>query len=119
MIIGKTYFFRNKHNKVFIGHITSISKSTIVMKSYCDSLNQYVSDKSYYSIPYDWIIFYYLLSDLIEGNRYKFIDINNTSFEANLLSFSNYHFRLNYYNSESSINRYTMPIFYIKNIESI
>ena len=69
MIIGQKYFFRDKLNKVFIGYITSISESTIVMKSYCDSLHQYVSDKSYYSIPYDWIVFYYLLSDLIEGNR--------------------------------------------------
>ena len=119
MIIGETYFFRDKLNKVFIGCITSISVSTITLNSYCDSLYQYVSTKSYHSMPYDWIVFYYLLSDLIEGNRYKFIDINNTSFEANLLSFSNYHFRLNYYNSESSIHIHTMSIFYIKNIESI
>ena len=119
MIIGQKYFFRDKLNKVFIGYITSISESTITLNSYCDSLNQYVSTKSYHSMPYDWIVFYYLLSDLIEGNRYKFIDINNTSFEANLLSFSNYHLRLNYYNFEGCINIHTMPIFNIKNIESI
>ena len=63
--------------------------------------------------------FYFKLSDMREGIRYRFIDINNTTFDANFLSFSNYHMRLNHYSFESPNATHTMPIFFIKNIELI
>jgi len=119
MIVGETYFIRDKHKRVFIGRVNNIYETTTVVDSYCNCLNQYVSAHSTHSMPTEWIVFYFKLSDLREGIRYRFIDINNTTFDANFLSFSNYHLRLNHYNFESPNATHTTPIFFIKNIELI
>lgn len=118
MIEGGTYFIRTKHEKVFTGRLTRLTETGISFTSHCEDINCYVSDKITYSMPRDWVAFYFNLSGLVVGNRYKFIGIDGKTLEGNLLSFSNYHLRLT--NCDGSDNgTTTMPIFFVKNIESM
>lgn len=118
MIEGETYFIRDKHDKVFIGRLTRLTDTGIVLTSYCEDIRFYVSDKATHSMPRDWVAFYFNLSEFVVGNRYRFIGIDGETFEGNLHSFSNYHLILtNCSNHHDGVT--TMTIFCVKNIESM
>jgi len=116
MIEGETYFIRTKHEKVFTGRLTRLTETGIAFTSHCEDIHCYVSNVTTYSMPRDWVVFYFNLSELVVGNRYKFIGIDGKTFEGNLLSFSNYHLRLTNCDGNGIT---TMPIFFVKNIESM
>jgi hypothetical protein len=118
MIEGETYFIRTKHDKVFTGRLTRLTETGIAFTSHCEDINFYVSDKIAYTMPRDWVVFYFNLAELIVGNRYRFMGIDGETFEGNLQSFSNYHLRLtNCSKHHGGVT--TMTIFCVKNIESI
>ena len=119
MIEGETYFIRTQHDKVFTGRLTRLTETGIAFTSHCEDINCYVSDVTTYSMPRDWVVFYFNLSELVVGNRYKFIGIDNHTFEGDFLSFSNYHLRLTNCDSRHPNSITTMPIFHVKNIESM
>ena len=119
MIEGETYFIRTKHDKVFTGRLTRLTETGIAFTSHCEDTNCYVSDVTTYSMPRDWVAFYFNLSELVVGNRYRFIGIDGETFEGNLHSFSNYHLRLTNCDSRHPNSITTRPIFCVKNIESM
>ena len=80
--------------EVFIARPKYISSESVCFVSYCKGINHHVSDTYMYSIPSDWVKFYFKMSDLIEGKRYRFVDKNDKTYVAELVSYANYHVRL-------------------------
>jgi hypothetical protein len=99
--------------EVFIARPKYISSETICFVSYCKGINHHVSDTYMYSIPSDWVKFYFKMSDLIEGKRYRFVDKNDKTYVAELVSYANYHVRLKVDN-EPGIT--SMEIFHMRSI---
>lgn len=119
MDTSELYFVRLKRigdndGEVFVARPKYISESTICFVSYCKAINHYVSDKNMYSIPRDWVEFYFKMSDLIEGRRYRFIDRCDKTFVAKLVSYANYQIHLEV---DDESGTHSMEIFYIKSIE--
>ena len=115
------YFVWLKRNdeddgEVFIARPKYISSETICFVSYCKGINHHVSDTYMYSIPSDWVKFYFKMSDLIEGKRYRFVDKNNKTYVAELVSYANYHVRLKV-DDEAGIT--SMEIFHMRSIHFI
>lgn len=115
------YFVRMKcigdrDSEVFIARPKYISADTICFVSYCKGLNHCVGDTYMYSIPSDWVEFYFKMSDFIEGRRYRFVDRNNKTFVAQLVSYTNYHIHLKV--DDESNGTHTMEIFHIRSIEN-
>jgi hypothetical protein len=102
--------------EVFIARPKYISSETICFVSYCKGINHHVSDTYMYSIPSDWVKFYFKMSDLIEGKRYRFVDKNDKTYVAELVSYANYHVRLKVDN-EPGIT--SMEIFHMRSIHFI
>jgi len=102
--------------EVFIARPKYISSETICFVSYCKGINHHVSDTYMYSIPSDWVKFYFKMSDLIEGKRYRFVDKNDKTYVAELVSYANYHLRLKVDN-EAGIT--SMEIFHMRSIHFI
>ena len=99
--------------EVFIARPKYISSETICFVSYCKGINHHVSDTHMYSIPSDWVKFYFKMSDLIEGKRYRFVDKNDKTYVAELVSYANYHVRLKV-DDEPGIT--SMEIFHMRSI---
>ena len=99
--------------EVFIARPKYISSETICFVSYCKGINHHVSDTYMYSIPSDWVKFYFKMSDLIEGKRYRFVDKNDKTYVAELVSYANYHLHLKVDN-EAGIT--SMEIFHMRSI---
>ncbi len=119
METSEFYFVRLKRvgendGEVFIARPKYISSETICFVSRCNKINTYVSDTQMYSIPRDWVEFYFKMSDLIEGRRYRFVDRNDKTYVAELVSYANYHVRLKV-DDEAGIT--SMEIFHIKSIQ--
>ena len=102
--------------EVFIARPKYISSETICFVSYCKGINHHVSDTYMYSIPSDWVKFYFKMSDLIEGKRYRFVDKNDKTYVAELVSYANYHVRLKV-DDEAGIT--SMEIFHMRSIHFI
>jgi hypothetical protein len=102
--------------EVFIARPKYISSETICFVSYCKGINHRVSDTYMYSIPSDWVKFYFKMSDLIEGKRYRFVDKNDKTYIAELVSYANYHVRLKV-DDEAGIT--SMEIFHMRSIHFI
>jgi len=112
------YFVRLKRHgeddrEVFVARPKYISADTICFVSRCNEINTYVSDTHMYSIPSDWVEFYFKMSDLIEGRRYRFVDKNDKTYVAELVSYANYHVHLKVDN-EPGIT--SMEIFHMRSI---
>jgi len=112
------YFVRLKRHgeddrEVFVARPKYISADTICFVSRCNEINTYVSDTHMYSIPSDWVEFYFKMSDLIEGRRYRFVDKNDKTYVAELVSYANYHVHLKVDN-EPGIT--SMVIFHMRSI---
>jgi hypothetical protein len=99
--------------EVFIARPKYISSETICFVSYCKGINHHVSDTYMYSIPSDWVKFYFKMSDLIEGRRYRFVDKNDKTYVAELVSYANYHVHLKV-DDEAGIT--SMEIFHMRSI---
>jgi hypothetical protein len=115
------YFVWLKRNdedngEVFIARPKYISSETICFVSYCKGINHHVSDTYMYSIPSDWVKFYFKMSDLIEGRRYRFVDRNDKTYVAELVSYANYHVRLKV-DDEAGIT--SMEIFHMRSIKMV
>jgi hypothetical protein len=115
------YFVWLKRNdedngEVFIARPKYISSETICFVSYCKGINHHVSDTYMYSIPSDWVKFYFKMSDLIEGRRYRFVDKNDKTYVAELVSYANYHVRLKV-DDEAGIT--SMEIFHMRSIKMV
>jgi hypothetical protein len=102
--------------EVFIARPKYISSETICFVSYCKGINHRVSDTYMYSIPSDWVKFYFKMSDFIEGKRYRFLDKNDKTYVAELVSYANYHVHLKVDN-EPGIT--SMEIFHMRSIHFI
>lgn len=108
-------FKRNggRDSEVFIARPKYISADTICFVSRCNEANTYVSETHMYSIPSDWVEFYFKMSDLIEGRRYRFVDKSDKTYVAKLVSYTNYHIHLEV-DDESGIT--SMEIFHMRSI---
>ena len=121
MDTSELYFVRLKRigdndGEVFIARPKYISESTICFVSYCKAINHYVSETHMYSIPSDWVEFYFKMSDLIEGRRYRFVDKSDKTYVTELVSYANYHLHLKV-DDESGIT--CMEIFHMRSINFI
>jgi hypothetical protein len=118
METSEFYFVRLKRvgendGEVFIARPKYISSETICFVSRCKEINSYVSDTHIYSIPSDWVEFYFKMSDFIEGRRYRFVDKNDKTYVAELVSYANYHVHLKV-DDEAGIT--SMAIFHMRSI---
>jgi hypothetical protein len=118
METSEFYFVRLKRvgendGEVFIARPKYISSETICFVSRCKEINSYVSDTHIYSIPSDWVEFYFKMSDFIEGRRYRFVDKNDKTYVAELVSYANYHVHLKV-DDEAGIT--SMVIFHMRSI---
>jgi hypothetical protein len=102
--------------EVFIARPKYISSESVCFVSYCKGINHRVSDTYMYSIPSDFVKFYFKMSDLIEGKRYRFVDKNDKTYVAELVSYANYHVRLKV-DDEPGIT--SMEIFHMRSIHFI
>jgi hypothetical protein len=102
--------------EVFIARPKYISSESVCFVSYCKGINHRVSDTYMYSIPSDFVKFYFKMSDLIEGKRYRFVDKNDKTYVAELVSYANYHVHLKVDN-EAGIT--SMVIFHMRSIHFI
>ena len=121
MDTSEFYFVRLKRDgkddmEVFIARPKYISADTICFVSRCNQANTYVSETHMYSIPSDWVEFYFKMSDLIEGRRYRFVDKNDKTYVAELVSYANYHLHLKV-DDEAGIT--SMEIFHMRSIHFI
>ena len=118
METSEFYFVRLKRvgendGEVFVARPKYISAETTCFVSRCNEINTYVSDTHMYSIPSDWVEFYFKMSDFIEGRRYRFVDKKDKTYVAELVSYANYHVHLKV-DDEAGIT--SMVIFHIKSI---
>ena len=102
--------------EVFIARPKYISSESVCFVSYCKGINHRVSDTYMYSIPSDFVKFYFKMSDLIEGKRYRFVDKNDKTYVAELVSYANYHVHLKVVD-EPGIT--SMEIFHMRSIHFI
>lgn len=121
MDTSELYFVRLKRNgdndvEVFVARPKYISADTICFVSRCNEINTYVSDTHMYSIPRVWVEFYFKMSDLIEGRRYRFVDKNDNTYVAELVSYANYHLDIKV-DDEAGIT--SMVIFHMRSIHFI
>ena len=122
METSEFYFVRlfkrkgDNDGEVFIARPKYISESTICFVSRCNKANTYVSETHMYSIPSDWVEFYFKISDLIEGRRYRFVDRCDKTYVAELVSYANYHLHLKV-DDEAGIT--SMEIFHMRSIHFI
>jgi hypothetical protein len=115
------YFVWLKRNdedngEVFIARPKYISSESVCFVSYCKGINHRVSDTYMYSIPSDFVKFYFKMSDFIEGRRYRFVDKNDKTYVAELVSYANYHVRLKV-DDEAGIT--SMEIFHMRSIKIV
>ena len=106
----------DRDSEVFVARPKYISADTICFVSRCNEANTYVSETHMYSIPSDWVEFYFKMSDLIEGRRYRFVDKNDKTYVAELVSYANYHVRFKV-DDEAGIT--SMEIFHMRSIHFI
>ena len=106
----------DRDSEVFVARPKYISTDTICFVSYCKGVNHCVSDTYMYSIPSDWVEFYFKISDLIEGRRYRFVDKSDKTYVAELVSYANYHVRFKV-DDEAGIT--SMEIFHMRSIHFI
>ena len=104
------------NGEVFIARPKYISSESVCFVSYCKGINHRVSDTYMYSIPSDYVKFYFKMSDLIEGKRYRFVDKNDKTYVAELVSYANYHVHLKI-DDEADIT--SMEIFHMRSIHFI
>ena len=119
LTIGTQYLINDKLGKTYVATTVRLTDTTITVTNYCDQLNMYVSYIARHSMPLDWIVDYTCLSDLIYGNRFRFWQKNGYTFDANLLSYDNYHLRLNQTDPKHPLMITTMPIFDVVKFEMI
>ena len=111
LAIGTQYLINDKLGKIYVADPIRITDMTITVTNYCDQLNMYVSSISRHSMPQDWIVDYTCMSGLICGNRFRFWKKDETTFDANLLSYVNYHLQVNQTDEKNPLMVTTMPIF--------
>ena len=111
LAIGTKYLIHDKQGKIYVADPIRITDTTITLTNYCDQLNMYVSSISTHSMPRDWIVDYTCMSDLISGNRFRFWEKDGHTFDANLLSYGNYHIQVNQTDEKNPLMVTTMSIF--------
>ena len=111
LTIGSQYLINDQLGKTYVANPIRITDTTITVTNYCDQLNTYVSSIARHSLPLDWILDYTCLTDLAIGSRFCFWKKDGHTFDANLVSYNNYHVHVNHTDTRYPLMVTTMPIF--------
>jgi len=114
-IIEQRYLFYSTNNEIFMGDVVDVSHETIWLTNVSSA--KFHRGTSMHSIPLDMIASSFQLSELEKGKQYKFLKHDDTTFVSEFDSISN--------NSHGETLRlvvngsnHSMPLLFIKNIES-
>ena len=115
-ILEQRYLFYNTQNEVFVGDVVDVSDKTIRLTNVSDT--HYHKGTSIHSMPLDWIVSSFKLSELTKGKQYKFLKYDDKMFVSVFDSISSNICGETLHVTEG-VFRLSMPLLFIKKIEPV